>query len=315
MLEVVDVSKTYKKPLVKALSGVSFTISRGETVGLVGPNGAGKTTLIKIILALLIPSGGTIEIGGLNVQKHRYEVLRTVGATLEGARNLYWRLSLRDNLLYFGQIKGVPSSVIDQRAPDVLEALHLNGLERRLVGTLSSGQKQRAALAVALIHSPDILLLDEPTSGLDVPSIDALVSVLTGLKRDRDLTVLISSHNLGFVQSIVDRVLFIDKGHLVGDMPIAELERKNAEDSYLFTLQAREGLRSMVTALFPEAQLWEKGEDLDMVMAIPSGETLSSFLIKLEEKGITVLSAERLNKDLLTVYHEMLEEGKTTHDE
>ncbi len=315
MLEVVDVSKTYKKPLVKALSGVSFTISRGETVGLVGPNGAGKTTLIKIILALLIPSGGTIEIGGLNVQKHRYEVLRRVGATLEGARNLYWRLSLRDNLLYFGQIKGVPSSVIDQRAPDVLEALHLNGLERRLVGTLSSGQKQRAALAVALIHSPDILLLDEPTSGLDVPSIDALVSVLTGLKRDHDLTVLISSHNLGFVQSIVGRVLFIDKGHLVGDMPIAELERKNAEDSYLFTLQAREGLRSMVTALFPEAQLWEKGEDLDMVMAIPSGETLSSFLIKLEEKGITVLSAERLNKDLLTVYHEMLEEGKTTHDE
>ena len=315
MLEVVDVSKTYKKPLVKALSGVSFTISRGETVGLVGPNGAGKTTLIKIILALLIPSGGTIEIGGLNVQKHRYEVLRTVGATLEGARNLYWRLSLRDNLLYFGQIKGVPSSIIDQRAPDVLEALHLNGLERRLVGTLSSGQKQRAALAVALIHSPDILLLDEPTSGLDVPSIDALVSVLTGLKRDHDLTVLISSHNLGFVQSIVGRVLFIDKGHLVGDMPIAELERKNAEDSYLFTLQAREGLRSMVTALFPEAQLWEKGEDLDMVMAIPSGETLSSFLIKLEEKGITVLSAERLNKDLLTVYHEMLEEGKTTHDE
>ena len=315
MLEVVDVSKTYKKPLVKALSGVSFTISRGETVGLVGPNGAGKTTLIKIILALLIPSGGTIEIGGLNVQKHRYEVLRRVGATLEGARNLYWRLSLRDNLLYFGQIKGVPSSVIDQRAPDVLEALHLNGLERRLVGTLSSGQKQRAALAVAFIHFPDILILDEPTSGLDVPSIDALVSVLTGLKRDHDLTVLISSHNLGFVQSIVGRVLFIDKGHLVGDMPIAELERKNAEDSYLFTLQAREGLRSMVTALFPEAQLWEKGEDLDMVMAIPSGETLSSFLIKLEEKGITVLSAERLNKDLLTVYHEMLEEGKTTHDE
>ncbi len=294
---------------------MSFTISRGETVGLVGPNGAGKTTLMKIILALLIPSGGTIEIGGLNVQKHRYEVLRRVGATLEGARNLYWRLSLRDNLLYFGQIKGVPASLVAQRVPDVLEALHLNGLERRLVGTLSSGQKQRAALAVAFIHFPDILILDEPTSGLDVPSIDALVSVLTGLKRDHDLTVLISSHNLGFVQSIVDRVLFIDKGHLVGDMPIAELERKNAEDSYLFTLQAREGLRSMVTALFPEAQLWEKGEDLDMVMAIPSGETLSSFLIKLEEKGITVLSAERLNKDLLTVYHEMLEEGKTTHDE
>ncbi len=314
MLKVLDVSKTYKKPLVRALSDVSFSISRGETVGLVGPNGAGKTTLIKIILSLLIPSGGTVEIGGMNVRDHRYEVLRKIGATLEGARNLYWRLSLRDNLLYFGQIKGVPASVINHRIPDILGSLHLDGLDRRLVGTFSSGQKQRAALAVALIHSPNILILDEPTATLDIPSIDDLVAVLTALRQEQNLTLLISSHNLAFVQSVVDRVLFIDKGHLVGDMPISELERRNAEGAYLFTLEAREGLRSKVTKLFPEAQLWEKGENLDVVMAVPPGDTLSSFLGKMEKHGITVLSAERLNKDLLTVYHEMLGEG-TTHDE
>ncbi len=308
MLEVVDVRKTYKKPPIEALTGVSFTISTGETVGLVGPNGAGKTTLIKIILTLLLPSGGVVRIGGMDVQEHRYAVLRKIGATLEGARNLYWRLSLLDNLLYFGQIKGMPASIVARRAPDVLEALRLKGLERRLVGTLSSGQKQRAALAAALIHSPDILILDEPTSGLDVPSIDALASVLSDLKRNQDLTVLISSHNLGFVQSIVDRVLFIDEGHMVGDMTIDELERKGVEDAYLFTLQDRAGLRSKVVALFPEAQLWEKDGNLEMAMSVPKGETLSSFLRKLEEKGITVLSAERLNKDLLTVYHEMLGE-------
>ena len=308
MLEVVDVRKTYKKPPIEALAGVSFTVSRGETVGLVGPNGAGKTTLIKIILTLLLPSGGVVRIGGMDVQEHRYAVLRKIGATLEGARNLYWRLSLLDNLLYFGQIKGMPASIVARRAPDVLEALRLKGLERRLVGTLSSGQKHRAALAAALIHSPDILILDEPTSGLDVPSIDALASVLSDLKRNQDLTVLISSHNLGFVQSIVDRVLFIDEGHMVGDMTIDELERKGVEDAYLFTLQDRAGLRSKVVALFPEAQLWEKDGNLEMAMSVPKGETLSSFLRKLEEKGITVLSAERLNKDLLTVYHEMLGE-------
>ncbi len=308
MLEVVDVRKTYKKPPIEALTGVSFTISTGETVGLVGPNGAGKTTLIKIILTLLLPSGGVVRIGGMDVQEHRYAVLRKIGATLEGARNLYWRLSLLDNLLYFGQIKGMPASIVARRAPDVLEALRLKGLERCLVGTLSSGQKQRAALAAALIHSPDILILDEPTSGLDVPSIDALASVLSDLKRNQDLTVLISSHNLGFVQSIVDRVLFIDEGHMVGDMTIDELERKGVEDAYLFTLQDRAGLRSKVVALFPEAQLWDKDGNLEMAMSVPKGETLSSFLRKLEEKGITVLSAERLNKDLLTVYHEMLGE-------
>ena len=308
MLEVVDVRKTYKKPPIEALAGVSFTVSRGETVGLVGPNGAGKTTLIKILLTLLLPSGGVVRIGGMDVQEHRYAVLRKIGATLEGARNLYWRLSLLDNLLYFGQIKGMPASIVARRAPDVLEALRLKGLERRLVGTLSSGQKQRAALAAALIHSPDILILDEPTSGLDVPSIDALASVLSDLKRNQDLTVLISSHNLGFVQSIVDRVLFIDEGHMVGDMTIDELERKGVEDAYLFTLQERAGLRSKVVALFPEAQLWEKDGNLEMAMSVPKGETLSSFLRKLEEKGIAVLSAERLNKDLLTVYHEMLGE-------
>ncbi len=311
MLKVIDVSKTYRKPLVRALADVSFTVSRGETVGLVGPNGAGKTTLMKIILSLLIPSGGRVEIGGMDVLEHRYEVLRRVGATLEGARNLYWRLSLRDNLLYFGQIKGVSASVINRRMPHILEALRLDGLDRRLVGTLSSGQKQRAALAAALIHSPDILILDEPTATLDIPSIDDLMAVLTELKQEQNLTILISSHNLAFVQSVVDRVLFIDKGHLVGDMPISELERRNAEGAYLFTLEAREGLRSRVTKLFPEVQLWENGENLDMVMAIPPGETLSSFLGKMEEHGITVLSAERLNKDLLTVYHEMLGEGKT----
>ncbi len=314
MLEVINVSKTYKRSQVKALVDVSFSISQGETVGLVGPNGAGKTTLIKSILSLLIPSRGMVKIGGMDVQTHRYRVLKQVGAVLEGARNLYWRLSLRDNLLYFGQIRGVPASVIERRMPDVLEALDLEGLERRLVGDLSSGQKQRAALAVALIHSPAILILDEPTSGLDVPSVDALVSVLVGLKRERDLTVLLSSHNLAFVQSVVDRVLFIDKGHLVEDMSISELEDVEAGNSYLFTLKAQGGLRSKVMRLFPEAKLQWKGENPGIVMTIPPEETLSSFVSRLEKEGITVLSAERLNKDLMSIYHEMLDEEAPRDD-
>ncbi len=306
MLEIVNISKRYRKPPVEALHNVSFKVNGGEVCGLLGPNGAGKTTLVKIIAGLLLPSNGTVRLDKFDVLRERYAALRRLGVTLEGARNLYWCLSLRDNLFYFGQIKGVAPSVIRKRLPQVLESMQLEDLVNRPVGTLSSGQKQRAALAVALIHAPALLILDEPTAGLDVASVDALINVLHRLRCEQGVVMLVASHDLAFVQALADIVVFINQGHIVGIRSANDLEAIAEGECYRLNLIEHPDLQAKVQAILPEAGLQFEAETHSVTVVIPHSETLSSYLARLSAGGITVRSADRLNGDLATVYRHLL---------
>ncbi len=229
MISISHVSKTYKNPHILALNDISFSLKRGETAGLLGPNGAGKTTLIKSISGLVTFSKGTITVDEFDVNRQLRKVLKRLGIVLDGSRNLYWRLTVRQNLEYFGMIRGMSHSQVKDRMSEVLELMKLGELSNNQVGTLSSGQKHKVCIATALIHEPAFLILDEPTNGLDVPSMDNLVDVLNDLQNEMSIGILISSHNLPFVQRVAQRIVFINKGRVIGDLGIDETKKFDSE--------------------------------------------------------------------------------------
>jgi len=307
VLEVFNVSKVYSQSGVKALDSVSLSIADQEIVGFLGPNGAGKTTLVKIIAGLVIPSGGEVTIAGFDVQRRRYAALRHLGVVLEGARNLYWPLSVRDNILYFGAIKGISAGAIRHRLPELLKLLQLEGFADRKVGSLSSGQKQRAAIATALVHDPSVLILDEPTNGLDIPSVDNFIDVLQTLCSQKRVTMLVSSHNLGFVQEVVSSTIFIDKGRLIGTLSINELKSFPQGEHYVLTLEEDSAFDlSRTKDLFPGTTVhFDPIKDTLLVNVRPS-ESLSDYLSAILDIGIKIRSAERLDSSLENVYRQLL---------
>src|SRR5438105_5519437 len=222
VLETHDLSKSYgSRPAVKKLN---LSVGQGEIFGFLGPNGAGKTTTIRMALGLIRPSGGTVEVLGQDVARHRDRVLPRVGALVESPA-LYLYMSGRDNLKAVGDLLGgVPSRRIDE----VLELVGLAGRQRDRVKTYSMGMKQRLGLAIALLHDPDLLILDEPANGLDPAGIVEMRDLLRGLAASGK-TVFISSHVLSEVQQICTRVAIINPGRLVRVATVADLVQAPGE--------------------------------------------------------------------------------------
>ncbi len=307
MLEVIRVSKTYSLGRIRALDNVSLSAGAQEVLGLLGPNGAGKTTLIKIVAGLVAPSAGHVTLAGFNVQRQRYQALKHLGVVLEGARNLYWRLTVRDNLLYFGQIKGMPARLIARRMPDLLSLLQIEGLADRTVDSLSAGQKQRCAIAVAMVHEPQVLILDEPTNGLDLPSVDNLIEVLHALRSQRRMTILVSSHHMSFVQEVVDSVAFIDKGKLVGVLSASEVKSFSQREHYVLSLEGDEPLTpARVESLWPGMAAHFDPAHNTLSIEVKPSESLSTYLTVLLRAGIRVRSVERVDHNLESVYRQLL---------
>jgi ABC-2 type transport system ATP-binding protein len=210
---------------VTAVDDVSFTVDRGSVVGLLGPNGAGKTTIIKSVLGLVLPDAGTVRIDGLDVHEHPRATYRHVDAMLEGARNDYWRLTVRENLRYFATISGVDPDSVADRHERLLEQLDLSAAADTPVRDLSRGMKQKASLASVLATDSDVVFLDEPTLGLDVESSLTLRRELRRIVADRGLTVVLSSHDMDVIEDVCDRVVIVSDGRVIADDSVASLLR------------------------------------------------------------------------------------------
>jgi ABC-2 type transport system ATP-binding protein len=215
-LRALALSKRYGARL--AVDRLDLEVNRGELFGFLGPNGAGKTTTIRMALGLIAPTGGSIEILGLDVRSHRAQVLPRVGALVESPA-LYGYMSGRDNLRAVGDLLG---GVRAKRIDEVLEIVSLKGRDRDRVKTYSMGMKQRLGLAIALLNDPDLLILDEPANGLDPAGIVEMRDLLRELAASGK-TVFISSHVLSEVQQICSRVAIINHGKLIRVAPVAEL--------------------------------------------------------------------------------------------
>lgn len=219
ILRVQNLRKRYggESDGVTAVDGVSFDVDRGSVVGLLGPNGAGKTTTIKSILGLILPTDGQVIIDGIDVHTDTKRAYRHVGAMLEGARNVYWRLTVRENLEFFAALAGQRPAATRGRHDELLEQFGLADKADTPVRELSRGMKGKVSLACTLARDVDVVFLDEPTLGLDVESSLELRAELRTLADETGTTVLLSSHDMDVIEDICDRVIIMSDGHIVAD--------------------------------------------------------------------------------------------------
>ncbi|MBA4198677.1 MAG: bacitracin ABC transporter ATP-binding protein [Chitinophaga sp.] len=192
-----------------AVNQLSFTVNNGDVYGFLGQNGAGKSTTLRMLLTLIEPTEGSIEVAGMDLLKHHKEVLRNIGAVIEKP-DVYKYLSAYENVQLFAKLSGVRLS-----KEQIMQQLAMVGLQDRAndkVKTFSQGMKQRVGIAIALVHNPQIVILDEPTNGLDPQGIADIRNMILHLSRDLKKTVVVSSHLLSEIEQVATRVLIIDKG-------------------------------------------------------------------------------------------------------
>lgn len=218
IVRVKNLSKSFGE--ITAVDNLSFSVVKGEVYGFLGQNGAGKSTTIRMLLTLIEPTNGEIEIFGLNLKKHRKEILKKTGAIIEKP-DLYKYLSAVENISIFARLSGIKPS--RQLIMDKLEMVGLAGRATSKVKTYSQGMKQRLGLACALVHDPDLIILDEPTNGLDPQGIADMRNMIIHLSKDLGKTLLVSSHLLSEMEVVADSMLIISKGRKVVEGNVREL--------------------------------------------------------------------------------------------
>ena len=214
-----DLTKTFGRE-IKAVDGLSFSVEEGQVYGFLGQNGAGKSTTIRMLLTLITPGSGDIEIFGMNLDKNRKAILGRTGAIIERP-DLYKYLTALENLRIFAKMSGV--KLTDKVLMDQLDKIGLAERAHSKVKTYSQGMKQRLGIATALVHNPDLIILDEPTNGLDPQGIADVRNLILHLSKDLKKTLVVSSHLLGEMEMIADSMLIIDKGKKIVEGLTAEL--------------------------------------------------------------------------------------------
>ncbi|QQL43854.1 ABC transporter ATP-binding protein [Sulfuriroseicoccus oceanibius] len=229
---------TRKADACEAVRDVSFDVESGKVTCLLGPNGSGKTTLLRMLAGVMTPTAGEVVVAGHRLPGELAEVQRVVGF-VTGSTRLYGKLTGREILRYFGKLHGIERKPLTARIAELIGLLDLGEFIDKRVDTLSMGMRQRVSIARALIHDPRVVVLDEPTAGLDILSSRALMDLMLSL-RDQGRTVLCSTHLMGEVSLIADRVVIIHEGTIRFDGELTELYEKagdrNLEHAFLEVL-------------------------------------------------------------------------------
>ena len=202
---------------VHAVDGISFEVERGEMVGYSGPNGAGKSTTIKMLTGILVPTAGRLSVAGVDPSRIRVDLTRRIGVVFGQRTSLWWDLPLRDSFELLRRIYRVEPGRFRRNLDEFCELLALGELLDTPVRQLSLGQRMSGDIAAALLHDPEILYLDEPTIGLDVVSKSRLREFLRRINAERQVTLLLTTHDLQDIEQLCSRVMVIDHGSLVYD--------------------------------------------------------------------------------------------------
>jgi sodium transport system ATP-binding protein len=229
-------------PLV-AVNELSFRVESGEVYGLLGPNGAGKTTTLRMIMGLVEPDSGYVEIGGMRSTNKSFDIRKMLGliSTNDG---VYPWLTVREMLMYFADLYAVDPRVAEERLKELVQLLDLRNFIDQRCSTLSTGQKQRVTLARGLMHDPPVMLLDEPTRGLDVVGSQAIFRFIDLLKH-RGKVVLLSTHRLDEAERVCDRFGLLHRGNLQFEGTLSELQQATGKphlvDMFVALLNAPQG--------------------------------------------------------------------------
>jgi ABC-2 type transport system ATP-binding protein len=220
ILELIDVHKNFKE--VKAVDGISFSLKPGEFVALLGPNGAGKTTTVEMIEGIQKPSNGTISIMGLNWEQHEKKLHQLISLSLQETRFID-KLRAWETVQLFASFYGLNR----QRVDEVIDIVGLTEKRKSYVENLSGGQRQKLALAIALLHDAPLMLLDEPTTGLDPTARREIWDILMSLKKKKNTSLILTTHYMEEAEYLCDRIIIMDKGKILAQGTLDELLSAN----------------------------------------------------------------------------------------
>ncbi len=308
LLEINNLRKEYysKKKKVVAVNDISLTGDYGEVVGILGPNGSGKTSTIKSISTIIDFEKGDISLFGLNIKKNRKKVLQNIGSVLEGARNIHWRLTPIENLIYFAGLKGFSKRDVEQQMHRLLDLLDLKEVANKPVRTFSRGMQQKVAIACALIHNPKIVMLDEPTLGLDVETSRNMIKFIKEISQENRL-IIITSHDMKFIESVCTKIYIMRKGSLIKEGSVKEL--KKIFNKKYYSLQTKERIdQSIIHEIKMHGKARHGNSDNELVFSIENHNKIYEIFDILRKNNVIINNLEIIQNDFEDVFLEIVKE-------
>lgn len=293
-IEVQHISKQYQAQL--ALDDIDFSVNTGEIVGLLGPNGAGKSTLMKILTGFVAPTSGDAKVNGIQLSKSKTDIQKQIGYLPEH-NPIYLEMYVREYLEFHARIFKVDKSRIET----VIKQTKLTPEANKKIQQLSKGYRQRVGLAAALLHDPEVLILDEPTTGLDPNQLIEIRELIKSISQDK--TILLSTHIMQEVEAICDRVIIINKGKIVSDKYLKDLNQQEqqvieVEFNYRIEEVALSQIDKLVDIKNPEGFRYELSFDTDKDMR-------TDVFDFAHDKGLKIISLNRKNKNLESLFIEL----------
>lgn len=292
LVEVNKINKSFGKK--KVLQDVSFYIDKNEIVGFVGPNGAGKSTTMKCISTLIFPDSGEIKVAGYDVKSQRELALSQMSALIE-APGLFQDISGRDNIKLFASLKNVGV----ERIKEIYEFTELNEALDRKVQGYSMGMKQRLALGIAILSKPKFLILDEPTNGLDPTGVINLRNTLLDLVKKEDISILFSSHQLGEVERLADRLICINKGEII-ETPMNILNQQKYLIKVDDVAKASEVLKREI-----KGAEFKVIENDTLIFDLVEEKSISNILKVILSNDINIIDVTKERNDIEEVYKDI----------
>jgi ABC-2 type transport system ATP-binding protein len=307
---------------VVAVDNLDLTLGEGEVVGLLGPNGAGKTTIIKCALGLIRPTAGTIAIAGHDVATQYLRAIEEASAVLEGARNVYWRMTPRENVRFFAGLHGLDHRTHEAYFEELLERFGLRERADEPLMNLSTGMKQKVAVVAALAKQTKLVFLDEPTLGLDVETSLELRVVLRDLARETRRTFVVSSHDMDVIQDVCERVVILKAGRVVADERVDNLLALFRTRAYRLVLSGnpvagvedtesaagefQDRLARLVVGLAVE----RRGRQTELAFDLPSANRLYEVFDLLRQSGASIETITQKEPDLEEAFLRVIRGGE-----
>ncbi len=300
-IEVKGLKKTFVSGWLRtrrkeALRGVSLNVPEGGFWGLLGPNGAGKTTLLSILSNLLTPEEGEVRVMGKDIRTEAVEICKRINLS-SGHANFLWSLNIRENLRYYAMLYGLSGATLERRVEDLLDLFDLREFARVRFDELSTGTKQKLALAKALVNEPELLLLDEPTVGLDPDVARRIREAIRGLHQEKGTTILMTTHNMREAETLCEQVVFITQGTIRASGTPHHLKREmRLADTILIEFQGRlpvQGLTGM-NGVYG----FQNGESSCKILVDDHRERLPQILDFLIAQGILIHNIQTEESDL-----------------
>ena len=303
MFQAVNVKKRYDIHSYEVLNGISFQIQSGEIIGVLGENGAGKTTLIKTMMKLLEIDEGKIEYANKdirNIPNKKYYSM--VASVLEGNRNLYWYLSGYENILYFCSLKKLKIKSVQNEIEFYLKEFELYDAKDKCVGEYSRGMQQKLSIIIALLGNPQVLFLDEPTLGLDVQTKKKVLGILKKLARQKNVTIIITSHQLDIIDLLVDKLLVLKNGKIFYEGDPYLFKEMYSENRYTISVIAEN-----IDRYFEKYEYTKEDKRVNLYLKNMNKDSIFQVISELYDRGYEIIEMKKDTEDLEEIMLRFLE--------